>query len=89
MRFSLNLSCRIFPLAIAQFIIDNEKITNRRVIANEFNKYFVSLGTNLNKTYNKIGQLTVNSIPIFADYLPNSNLSSNYLVIVHQRKFLT
>ena len=31
------------------FLIDNEKITNRRVIANEFNKYFVSLATNLNK----------------------------------------
>ena len=45
-----------------QFIIDNEKITNRRVIANEFNKYFVSLATNLNEAYNEIGELTVNSI---------------------------
>ena len=43
-----------------QFIIDNEKITNRRVIANEFNKYFVSLATNLNEAYNEIGELTVN-----------------------------
>ena len=38
-----------------KFIIDNEKIINQRVIANEFNKYFVSLATNLNKAYNKLG----------------------------------
>ena len=57
----------------AQFIIDNEKITNRRVIANEFNKYFVSLATNLNEAYNEIGELTVNSIPSFADYLQKTN----------------
>ena len=62
-----------------QFIIDNEKITNRRVIANEFNKYFVSLATNLNEAYNEIGELTVNSIPSFTDYLPNTNSSSIYL----------
>ena len=62
-----------------QFIIDNEKITNRRVIANEFNKYFVSLATNLNEAYNEIGELTVNSILSFADYLLNTNSSSIYL----------
>ena len=33
-----------------QFIIDDEKISNRRVIANEFNKYFVSIAKNLNDT---------------------------------------
>ena len=30
-----------------QFIIDNVKITNRRVIANEFNKYFISIACKL------------------------------------------
>ena len=29
-----------------KFIIDNEKIINRRVIANEFSKYFVSFAIN-------------------------------------------
>ncbi|KAL5264608.1 hypothetical protein ACHWQZ_G005631 [Mnemiopsis leidyi] len=33
------------------FIIDNERVTNRRVIANEFNKYFASLASNLNEVY--------------------------------------
>ena len=48
-------------------------------IANEFNKYFESLATNLNEVYNEIGELTVNSIPSFTDYLPNTNSSSIYL----------
>ena len=62
-----------------QFVIYNEKITNRRAIANEFNKYFVSLACNLNKAYNELGELTVNSLPSFVDYLPRSNSSSIYL----------
>ena len=61
------------------FLINNEKITNRRVIANEFNKYFVSLASNLNKGYNEIGELEMIPIPSFLDYLPNSNLSSMYM----------
>ena len=61
------------------FTIDNEKITNRRIIANEFNKYFVSLASNLNEVYSVIGELEINPIPIFYDYLPNSNLSSIYM----------
>ena len=32
------------------FIIDNEKTTNRRIISNEFNKYFNSIASNLNDT---------------------------------------
>ena len=28
-----------------QFLINNEKVIQRRVIANEFNKYFVSLAS--------------------------------------------
>ena len=61
------------------FTIDNEKITNRRIIANEFNKYFVSLSSNLNEAYSEIGELEINPIPSFYDYLPNSNLSSIYM----------
>ena len=61
------------------FIIDNEKITNSRNIANEFNKYFVSLASNLNNGYNEIGEFEINQIPSFHDYLPNSNPSSMYM----------
>ena len=62
-----------------QFLINDEKITNRRVIANEFNKYFVSLASNLNEAYNELGELTLNSLPSFIDFLPSANPSSIYL----------
>ena len=61
------------------FTINNEKVTNRRIIANEFNKYFVSLASNLNEAYNDIGELSVNRLPSFYDYLPSSSSSSIYL----------
>ncbi|KAL5258808.1 hypothetical protein ACHWQZ_G009312 [Mnemiopsis leidyi] len=61
------------------FTIDNEKVTNRRIIANEFNKYFVSLAANLNEAYNEIGELSMNRLPSFYDYLPRSSSSSIYL----------
>ena len=41
------------------FIIDNVKITNRRIIANEFNNYFVSLASNLNKAYTELGEARI------------------------------
>ena len=61
------------------FVINNEKITNRRTIANEFNKYFVSLASNLNLAYNEVGEVMINPLPSFHEYLPNSNPSSIYL----------
>ena len=61
-----------------KFITDNDKIINRRVIANEFNKYVVSLATNLNKAYNKLGELSIDNLPSFTDHFT--------LVIVRQKK---
>ena len=61
------------------FTIDNVKITNRRIIANEFNKYFVSLASDLNTAYNELGQININTLPSFCDYLPLSNTSSIYM----------
>ena len=61
------------------FVIDNVKITNRRIIANEFNKYFVSLAPNLNKNYNVLGEINISSVPDFSDFLPKSCASSVYL----------
>ena len=62
-----------------QLVINNEKITNRRVIANEFNKYFVSLASNLNNAYNELGEVNITGIPTFSDYLPSSTSTSIYL----------
>ena len=60
------------------FIIDNERVTSRRVIANEFNKYFASLASNLNEVYSG-DYLRINPLPSFTDYLPTSIPSSIYL----------
>ncbi|KAL5252975.1 hypothetical protein ACHWQZ_G015666 [Mnemiopsis leidyi] len=60
------------------FIIDDERVTNRRVIANEFNKYFASLASNLNEAYSG-DYLRINPMPSFTDYLPTSISSSIYL----------
>ena len=62
-----------------KFINDNEKIINQRVIANEFNNYFVSLSTNLNKAYNELGELSIDNLPSFTDYLRASQVTYPYM----------
>ena len=52
------------------FIINNQRIIERRIIANEFNKYFVNLASNMNKS------VTVDKkdkILNFQSYLPSPN----------------
>ena len=49
------------------FIIDNERIIERRVIANEFNKYFVSFASKLND------EVEIQSGD-FSNFLPRSQL---------------
>ena len=56
-----------------QFIINNERIIERRVIANEFNKYFVSLASKLNK---KAAPVTNN----FAEFLPSGKMQIMFMV---------
>ena len=53
-------------------------MTNRRVIANEFNKYFASIASHLNKVYSG-DYLRISALPSFTDYLPKSCSSSIYL----------
>ena len=60
-----------------QFVIDNVRITNRRVIANEFNKYFVSIATKMNADC--IGNVCLTGIPNFSTYLPRTSMSSIFL----------
>ena len=55
-----------------QSIINNERIVERRVIANEFNKYFVSLASKLNE---KETPVTNN----FGDFLPSGNIQSMFM----------
>ena len=59
------------------FILNDQKITNRRLIANEFNRYFVSLASKLNENHNE-RNATVNG-PSFSNFLPKTCSSSIYL----------
>ena len=61
------------------FVIDDERVTNRRIIANEFNKYFASIASKLNEAYVEDG-LRISPLPSFTDYLPKPCLSSIYLL---------
>ena len=60
------------------FIIDNQKITNRRVISNEFNKYFNSIASKLNDSL--INQrLSDSHILSFEQYIGPKNDNSIFL----------
>ena len=56
-----------------QFLINNEKIIERRVIANQFNKYFVSLAPKLNES------ISLKPINTFRDFLPPPIMNSMFL----------
>ena len=58
------------------FIIDGTIVTERRVIANGFNNYFVSIATKLN---NSDFGLSVQALPNFTDYMTKSVDSSIFL----------
>ena len=63
------------------FIIDNNRITDRRVIANEFNKYFVSLAAKMNnEVYDQPG-IPINTFVSFERYLHNSKRSTNSIYL--------
>ena len=60
----------------SSFMINNERIFERRIIANEFNKYFVSLAQKLNDN------LSINKddrVLNFKTFLPKSNPNSMFL----------
>ena len=60
------------------FIIDNKKITDRRVIANEFNKYFNSIASTLNESIADL-PIQASEFSTFEDYLLPSNNNSIFL----------
>jgi hypothetical protein len=64
------------------FMINNERIICRRIIAHEFNRYFVSIASNLNRAYDeRLDQdpILASNRKSYSDYLPNSCQSSIYL----------
>ena len=56
-----------------QFMINNERITERRVIANAFNRYFTSLATDLNE---KASSENENKSHNYEKFMPKSNTKS-------------
>ena len=51
------------------FIIDNERIISRRIIANEFNEYFTSVASKLNQKVDENCSSDSSSNEIFANFL--------------------
>ena len=69
------------------FIIDNKKITNRRVISNEFNKYFNSIASNLNDTLVD-HNISDSKFSSFEQFLGPSNKNSIFLEDCSQEEIL-
>ena len=63
----------------SSFVIEGERINCRRIIANKFNEYFVSLASNLNASIDPQGGVLINNVPPFCQYLTNKVESSIYL----------
>ena len=66
------------PTIKPSFVIDNEKITNRRVISNKFNEYFNSIASKLNDTLTT-SPIAESKFSTFEDFLAPSVSNSIYL----------
>ena len=61
------------------FIIDNERVIDRRIIANKFNQYFVSISTNMNnQAASSYGMIPLAELPPFETFLSKSCSDSIY-----------
>ena len=61
------------------FIIDNQRIYDRRIIAHEFNKYFNSIATNMNKDFYESDGIPISNVPSFSEYLTRPTINSIYM----------
>ena len=61
-----------------QFLINNKRIVERRVIADEFNKYFVTLASNMNKSLEDNDGVPILSTQSFTDFMPNRHMNSMF-----------
>ena len=62
-----------------QFVIDNERIIDRRIIANKFNEYFASLAVNMNNEVTLSNGIPVSELPSFDTFLGKSCSDSIHL----------
>ena len=61
------------------FVINNVRINERRAIAQEFNKYFVSIASNMNKSIDELGVISMAPLQSFQDFMPRSIPNSIFL----------
>ena len=59
-----------------QFVINNVRIMERRIIANSFNTYFTSLASNLNASLDNSHGIPITPLPHFSQYMPTPNPNS-------------
>ena len=61
------------------FVIDSQRVTCRRTIANKFNEYFTSLASNLNAAVLSSDSIGIEPLPSFSQFMLSSTPSSIYL----------
>ena len=71
----------------SSFLINNERIICRRIIAEKFNAYFSDIASNLNKDAYKDNPIT--AFPSFRTYLSESSMSSFFLEDCNSEELLT
>ena len=54
------------------FVINNVRLNERRAIAQEFNKYFMSIASNMNKSIDELGVISMAPLQYFHDFMPRS-----------------
>ena len=61
------------------FVIDGQRVTCRRIIANKFCEYFTSLASNLNNNVLSNDNISLEPVKSFAQFMSNSVSDSIYL----------
>ena len=61
------------------FVIDGQRVTCRRIIANKFCEYFTSLASNLNNNVLSNDSISLEPVKSFAQFMSNSVSDSIYL----------
>ena len=56
------------------FIINNQRIIERRKISQEFNNYFVSIAANMNKNLSALGEIAIQAILSFQQFFSKIKL---------------
>ena len=70
------------------FVIDGQRVTCRRTIANKFNEYFTSLASNLNAAVMSSESTQIEPLPSFSQFMLSSRSSSIYLEDTHAQEIV-